>query len=164
MFCARQDGAGRGVGRAVDGYPLSIRLPEDWKRRIEALAGDADQRTRVLREREEVQEKLRRLKLLFRDLLIDDREYRASYDQLQGRLASLVLPNSPHIVKAGEYLENLGMLWSQATLEEQRDITRVMLKAVQVDVEEERIVAIEPTPIFQLLFQEFCQGLGVEVI
>ena len=68
----------------------AIRLPKDWKRRIEALAGDADQRTRVLREREEVQEKLRRLKLLFRDLLIDDREYRASYDQLQGRLASLV--------------------------------------------------------------------------
>ena len=61
-------------------------------------------------------------------------------------------------------LENLSMLWSQATLEEQRDITRVMLKALQVDVEAERIVAIEPTPIFQLLFQEFCQGLGVAVV
>jgi hypothetical protein len=42
----------------------AIKLPEDWKQRIEELAGDRDQRQRILREREEVQEKLRRLKLM----------------------------------------------------------------------------------------------------
>ncbi|MBP8973537.1 MAG: hypothetical protein KBH93_06640 [Anaerolineae bacterium] len=88
----------------------AIRLPEDWKQRIEELAGDGDQRQRILREREEVQEKLRRLKLMYRDLLIDDTEYRTTYEQLQSRLAGLILPGSPHVVRAGEYLEQLGML------------------------------------------------------
>lgn len=142
----------------------AITLPEDWKKRIEELAGDADQREAILREREQVQEKLRRLKLMYRDLLIDDGEYRTTCEQLQTRLAGLVLPDSPHLVKAGEYLENLGMLWAHATLQEQRDISRVLLKAVYVDVLGERIVAIEPLPIFRRLFTEFCAGIGVTIL
>ncbi len=141
-----------------------IRLPDGWKQRIEELAGDADERQRILREREEVQEKLRRLKLMYRDLLIDDEEYRATLDRLQSRLAGLVLPNSPHIVRAGEYLENLGLLWTEATLEEQRDITRVLVKAVYVDVLASQIVALEPMPIFRQLFVEFCGDIGVSIL
>jgi hypothetical protein len=141
----------------------AIQLPEDWKQRIEALAGDADQRQKILRERDELQEKLRRLKLMYRDLMIDDDEYRVTYDQLQTRLAELVLPSSPHLVKAGEYLENPGMLWAAATLAEQRDITRVLLKAAYVDVLEQRIVMIESVPIFRKLFVEFCSDIGVRI-
>lgn len=44
----------------------------------------------------------------------------------------------------------------RVTLEEQRDLTRVLLKAVFVDVPNGRIVAIEPLPIFRQLFTEFC--------
>jgi site-specific DNA recombinase len=142
----------------------AIQLPDDWKQRIEALAGDADQRQRILREREEVQEKLRRIKLMYRDLLIDDDEYRTTVARLQTRLAGLVLPNSPHIVRAGEYLENLGFLWAEATLEEQRDITRVLVKSVLVDVLQDTIVAIEPMPIFKALFAEFCGDIGVVIL
>lgn len=141
-----------------------IQLPDDWKQRIEELAGDANQRLKILRERDEVQEKLRRLKLMYRDLLIDDDEYRTTVERLQSRLAGLVLPNSPHIVRAGEYLEHLGLLWTKATLEEQRDITRVLVKAVYVDVMQETIVAIEPMPIFKQLFDEFCADIGVTIL
>jgi hypothetical protein len=142
----------------------AIRLPEDWKQRIEELAGDGDQRQRILREREEVQERLRRTKLLYRDLLIDDDEYRSTLEELQNRLSSLILPNSPHVVRAGEYLEQLGLLWVHATPEEQRDITRVLVKAVHVDVLGQRIVAIEPMPLFRQLFTEFCEGIGVIIL
>lgn len=142
----------------------AIQLPEGWKQRIEELAGDADQRQQILREREAVQEKLRRLKLMYRDLLVSDEEYRFTLNQLQSRLASLVLPSSPHLVKAGEFLENLGQLWGNATLEEQRDLTRVLLKAVFVDVPNDRIVAIEPVPIFRQLFTEFCRDIGVAIL
>jgi site-specific DNA recombinase len=141
-----------------------IKLPADWKRRVEELAGDADQRRRVLQEREAIQEKLRRLKLMYRDLLIDDAEYRTTCDQLQGRLSGLVLPNSPQVAVAAEYLENLGSLWTHATLAEQRDITRVMLKAVYVDLQAGQIVAIEPHPIFRLILAEVCGGVGVAIL
>ncbi len=42
---------------------------------------------------------------------------------------------------------NLGTLWKAATLDEQRDLTRVLLKAMYMNVETERIVAIEPLPV-----------------
>jgi hypothetical protein len=101
---------------------------------------------------------------MYRDLLIDDAEYRTTCDQLQTRLSGLVLPNSPHLVRAGEYLENLGSLWAAATLEEQRDSTRVLLKALYVDVLREKIVAVEPMPIFRTLFTEFCADIGVAIL
>jgi len=37
-------------------------------------------------------------------------------------------------------------------LAEQREITRVLLKAMYVDLEAQRIVSIEPRPIFRVLF------------
>lgn len=141
-----------------------IQLPPDWKQRIEQLAGDADQRQRILREREEVQEKLRRAKVMYRDLLMDDAEFRATVDRLQSRLAGLVLPSSPQVVRAGEYLESLGPLWPEATMEEQRDITRMFVKAVLVDVLQLKIVAIEPMPVFRQLFVEFCGDIGVTIL
>jgi hypothetical protein len=141
-----------------------IKLPADWKQRIEELAGDADQRAAILREREQIQEKLRRIKQLYRDLLMDEAEYRANQTVLQARLATLVLPNSPQVTVAAEYLENLGSLWSHATLAEQRDLTRVMLRAVFVDLEAGQIVAIEPHPIFRLILAEVCSGLGVTIL
>lgn len=142
----------------------AISLPADWKQHIEAMSGDIDQRETIMREREEIQEKLRRLKRLYKDLLIDDEEYRASAEELQVRLSSLVLPSGPHLMQAGEYLENLGQLWSATTLQEQQDITRVMLKAMYVDVQREEIISIEPLPIFRMLFTEVCGGVGVAII
>jgi hypothetical protein len=142
----------------------AVILPEDWRQRIEELAGNADQREAILKERAMIQEKLRRLKMMYRDLLIGDAEYRSTVDQLQTKLASLVLPNSPHVVRAGEYLEQLGMLWARATLEEQREVTRMLLKGLYVDVVNEQIVAIEPMPLFKTLFSEFCDDIGVTIL
>lgn len=88
----------------------------------------------------------------------------AGHDRLQARLAGLVLPNSPHVVKAGEYLEHLGLLWSVATLEEQREITQVLIKACHVDVVQKRIIAIEPLPLFKQLFMEFFADIGVVIL
>jgi hypothetical protein len=141
-----------------------IKLPADWRNRIEDLAGDADEREAILREREVIQEKLRRTKQLYKDLIMDETEYRSTVEALQSRLASLVLPNSPHLFKAAEYLENLGTLWAEATLIEQREITRVLLKAMYVDLQQKRIVAIEPKPVFHMLFAKICGDLGVEIV
>jgi hypothetical protein len=143
---------------------LTFKTVSDWKRRVEELAGDVDQRQAILREREQVQEKLRRVKQLYRDLLMDEAEYRVTHAALQARLATLVLPSSPQVAVAAEYLENLGSLWTHATLAEQRDITRVMLKAVYVDLQAGQIVAIEPHPIFRLILAEVCGGVGVAIL
>lgn len=63
-----------------------------------------------------------------------------------------------------ELRNNLGWLWGHATPEEQRDITRVLLKALYVDVLEEKILMIEPMPIFKKLFTELCGDIGVTIL
>ena len=37
----------------------AISLPEDWRKRVEAMVAESDERAAILREREQVQEKLR---------------------------------------------------------------------------------------------------------
>ena len=141
-----------------------IELPSDWKSRIENLVGDADERATILAERERVNERLRRLKEMYRDLVIESDEYRSTLNQLQDKLSSLVLPSSPHLIQAGQYLENIGNLWSQMTLAEQRDITRVVMKSISVSVSGEKIIGIEPLPTFRLLFTEICENIGIKII
>lgn len=142
----------------------NIKLPKDWQKRIEELAGDKDERASILREREAVQEKLRRLKIMYEDLLIEDSEYRAKRKQFQSTLASLVLPSMPHLVEAGEYLEEMSKIWAAATLAEQRDITRALLEEMYVDIEQDKIKRIKPNPVFRLLLHEVCNNFSVEVL
>ena len=128
------------------------------------MAGNADERAAILKERAHLQEKLRRLTYLYRDLLIEEGEYRETKDAVQKRLASLIVPENAELIEAGEYLERLGILWREASLEEQRDITRVMVQAVYVDVEEGQILSIHPNPVFATLLKEVCVDIGVEII
>jgi hypothetical protein len=55
----------------------------------------------------------------------------------------------------------IGDIW---TFSYPQDITRVLVKAVHVDVLGQRIVAIEPMPLFRQLFTEFCEGIGVIIL
>jgi hypothetical protein len=142
----------------------SISLPTDWKRKVEVMVSNQDERAAILREREQVQEKIRRLKRLYRDLVIDDAEYQTTLPELQTWLNALVVPSSPHLIQAGEYLESLGTLWAEATREELLEITRILVDEVRVDVPTHSIVAIKPKMVFRLLFTQICQGIGVEVI
>lgn len=141
-----------------------IRLPENWRKRIEELAGNADERAAMLKERDILREKLRRLTQAYTELLVDEKDYQLQRDQLQSRIAASVPPDSPSVVEAGELLAKLGTLWEAATPEEQRDLTRLMVKDVYVDIVEQRITAIEPLPQFSFLLGEVCEGLEVEVL
>lgn len=58
---------------------------------------------------------------------------------------------------------DLTTLWAAATLEEQRAITQVLLKALFVDVSHGHIVAVELPPDLKGLFDAPCRALGIEV-
>ena len=91
-----------------------------------------------------------RLGKTYRELLIDDDEFRRQKRLFEDRLASLVVPDADAAVNAGKLLEDLPLLWDKADLGERRRILMTMLDAVYVDtVEEKRIVAIRPKPAFR---------------
>jgi hypothetical protein len=72
---------------------------------------------------------------------------------LNDALNGLVVPESDATIQAGEMLENLGVIWERATLDEKHRLLRMMLEAVYVDLAASRsIVGIQPKGPFYPLF------------
>jgi hypothetical protein len=141
-----------------------IELPDDWRRRIKDLAGDGKEREAIIEERKMIEERLRRLARLYQDMLVGDSEYRDSRERWRRRLETLVVPENPKLIEAGTYLENIGNLWFAASLEEKRDLTRIMVGSVAVDVIDEKIIGIEAVDSFHVVFSKICKDMLVEVI
>jgi len=57
------------------------------------------------------------------------------------------------MLEAGYHLETLGEVWPVAQPEERQRMCRLMLRAVYVDMERQRIVRVMPEEDFRLLFR-----------
>jgi hypothetical protein len=108
----------------------------------------------IIEQRERIERKLARVAEMYRDLVIDSEQYQRDRDQLQAELKALVIPEEEEMAEAGIYLEDISELWDEATLEEQRDIVRLVLNEVYCDVQEGRLTALVPKPIFRLFFDQ----------
>jgi hypothetical protein len=136
------------LGRILSAF----QLPEDWQQDIQDEITSQSERQVIIEQRERVERKLARVAELYRDLVIDNEQYQRERDQLQAELKGLVIPEEEEMAEAGIYLEDVGELWDEATLEEQRDILRLMLNEVYCDVQEGRLTTLVPKPIFRLFF------------
>ena len=132
---------------------MAFSLPPDWQEEIRQALEQEDRRKAILTERKRLQEKLRRLGRLYADGAIDDLEYQTERDEIKRRLEELVVPEPSGTVEAGFQLETLGDVWPYATPWEKKEICRLMLKHVYIDVEEKRIVRVVPQDDFVLLFR-----------
>jgi site-specific DNA recombinase len=148
--------------RTIDGQMESIVkslvLEPAWRQRIiEKLAG-LSERESILKQRRQAEERLRRLGRSYIDGVIDDGEYNVQRKLLQDVLDSLVVPEEDAAVRAGEFLESLGLVWEKATLEEKHKLLNGMLDAVYIDLEASRsIVGLQPKPPFYHLFDSLKQ-------
>jgi site-specific DNA recombinase len=69
-------------------------------------------------------------------------------------LESLVIPGMNATEEAGRLINHLPELWSEANMDEKRDLLLTMLEAVYFDVKQTRsIIAIKPKPPFRPIFQ-----------
>jgi len=69
-------------------------------------------------------------------------------------LESLVVPAANAAEDAGNLIKNLGKLWKDANLEEQKKLLLTMLDGVYIDAKQTKsIVAIRPKPPFKPIFQ-----------
>ena len=98
------------------------------------------------------------------DGIIDESEYVIQKGVLQDKLDSLVIPQVDSTMKAGELVENLGMLWDKATLQERREILYSMVDAVFLDMwVNKSVVGIQPRPAFYPLFKALQQDGQVTI-
>ena len=106
----------------------------------------------LLKQKRQTEEKLRRLGRSYIDGVIDDGEYNVQHKLLQDALCSPVIPEEDTVLRAGELLESLGLIWGRATDEEK--YRRGMIEPVYIDLAASRsIVGIQPRPPFYNLFE-----------
>ena len=144
------------MGRIIS----AIVLPEAWLDRVLAQVHGADEVKRVERERDQVQQRLKRLGTAYVDGMYEDGEYRRQKRVLDDKLQFLVVPDADVAAEAGKLLE-----WGQADLADRRRILLTMLDAVYVDtVDERRIVAIRPRPAFRPLLEIATMRAGSGIV
>jgi len=133
---------------------MAIELGPQWLEEVLAIISIKDEIERVKAERQQVQEKLRRMTKVYIDGLFPDEEYRRQKRLLEMELESLVVPEASAAEEAGKLIERLAMLWKGANLEERRKLLLTMLDAVYVDAKKTKsIVTIKPKPPFMPVFQ-----------
>ena len=97
-----------------------------------------DEVARVQAEREQAQEKLRRLGKAFVDGMVDEPDYERHKAQLEFDLTSLVVPEADAVAEAGRLVQRLPELWAAADVSERRPLLLTVLDAVYVDAREAR--------------------------
>jgi hypothetical protein len=132
----------------------NITLRPNWKKQVlSRLAAESDY-VKVTRERQQIQDRLKRLGKAYVDNLISDKDYEMEKRLLETKLDSLVVPEVEAAFDAASLIEDLNRLWLKATAEERRRILLGMLDAVYVDMAEGNgIVGISPKPVFRPLFE-----------
>ncbi len=133
-----------------------LRLPDDWKERLETLLERSDERDTLESRRARLLAERRRLQELYirghfgDDLGLYEREAR----RIRRELESVPASDLASIEWAAATLDSLAEVWDAATLEEQRDLVRLALREVCIDVEQQRCSALVPLGPFVPLFRQ----------
>lgn len=136
----------------------SLALDSSWKDKIVAKISSQSQYDLILKEKKSLNDRLRRLSRTYVDGLIEEGEYDLQKKLLQDRINTLVIPEIDATLNAGALLENLGVIWANATMEEKHKLLTIMLDAVYVDLlTSRRVVGILPKPTFYPLFETLKQ-------
>ncbi len=149
------------MGRIIE----SLVLPKSYMDQVLAEIELADEVKRVERERNRVEERMRRLREIYLDGDLPRDQYTERKRILENQLSSLIIPDADAAREAGRLLEEIPILWQEANQGERRKLLTVMLEAVYVDTVEERaIVALIPKPAFRALFQITTTRAGSDVV
>ena len=136
----------------------AIELGPQWLDEVFTIISLKDEKEKIKRERQLVQEKLRRMAKAFIDGLIDEEEYNRQRRLYELKLESLIIPGANAAEEAGKLLLDLPRLWEIASPEEQGKLLVTMLDAVYVDAKKTKsIVAVKPKPPFRPVFQVAAQ-------
>ncbi len=140
-----EDAVGRRLG--------ALSIPPTWRQKIlDFIEGMTEDKSDLLQQRHHYERQLERLKRLFVLGDISESEYEKQRDGLQARVATLEPPKMPDVTEASWLLTDMGVIWDEATLEEQKQIAHTLLAAVYLDSEEGPVVRVEPKSVFKPLF------------
>ena len=154
---------GKGIVRAevietqVERIITSLRLPPSWKALVVQYLQASEEREGATRERGRLQDRLRRLQHLYLDGYPEE-EYRREKEAILAALQTLAFAPEQEVLVLGDHVEGLLEAWKWATREEKRDILRMMLEAVYVDVPGAKAVALQVKAAYKPLFRAWLEN------
>ncbi len=145
-----------------------LRLPDDWIERVqELLPEDRSKATARGQDnrRERLEAKLRRLRQLYEAGYYDDDldAFEREAQAIQRKIDELPLPQDlATIEEAAATLSTLAEVWEEATPAERRDLVRLAVAEVFVDVNQSRVTRLRPHTPFRPLFQQLSSLAEIE--
>lgn len=142
------------IDSQVESLIKCLELPSDWQESIVQLANHKREKDTITQQRQAIERKLEKLKFLFVESDLTEKQYKRKKAKLQAELSTLQVPEQVAIIEAGKYLQDLGVLWNLATLTQQRELLQGMLKSIRVDLETNLVVCLEPFAEFRGIFRQ----------
>ena len=101
---------------------------------------------------ENAKEKLRRIRVQYREGDIDRREYQQESALTKAALDATRVSVDDEVVRYGDHIEGLLEAWGAATLEERHQLLSIMLDDVYVDMVQGLVLGLKPEflPLFNL--------------
>lgn len=148
------------VERQVGAIFRRLRLPEDWQERLARLLETEEERQTLENRRARLIAERRRLKeMRIRGEFEEDADiYEREQARIERELAELPGESDlAAIERAARMLEELAEVWDSAEEADRRDLLRIALREVKVDMSQGRVATIEPYPVFVPLFRQLPQ-------
>ena len=140
------------IEEQVEKIVTSLKLPSSWRELVVQQLSSTDEQHQVRTERKRLLERKRRLWRTYLDGLPEE-EYRRELRAVDAALKTLLDPREEEVIHFGDHVEGMLEAWHLATREEKRDLLKMMVEAIYVDVQLGKLVAIQVEPAFKPLFQ-----------
>ncbi len=140
----------------VAGLFEAMRLPSQWRSRVEELADCTDD-TRT--DPATLEARIERAREGFLSGVLDESTAKAAVVDAERELAA-IRPAVAETVSAGESLADVHELWPHMTAEERRDLVRMTVDVVAVDLGCNQVVGVLPKDHFAPLFKVICDEEG----
>ena len=133
----------------------SLRLSADWEQSVRRLTQQQKDSPDPDSERKEIRNTLRLMRENYEHGLYEGEEYQywQKVNALKEKLDLLNRVPETAIERAARTLLDLRESWEWSTKEERRDLVRMMIQEVGVDVATKQVVWVKARPDFDVLFQ-----------
>jgi DNA invertase Pin-like site-specific DNA recombinase len=144
-----------------------IQLPQDWLEQASSEVGDDEEIIQLRRQRDRLEAERRRLQQMRIEGDFDDNMdyYHEEMERIRRETASLPTYDQIETLRTtASAIHDLASVWKMGDAGDQRDLLRLMLREVKVDVPNGRITSISPLAVFLPIFREMPllreQGFG----
>lgn len=133
------------VDKQIHAIVNAIQLPDDWQQALAEQLGDDEETAQLQRQRQSLEAERRRVKEMYLhgDFEDDADLYHAELARIRRELDSLpTLDQLENLGSASELVRSLHDVWPESDPADQRDLLRLMVREVQVDVATGRVVSV----------------------